>query len=146
MNKLLIGFGILLAVLLSFFLYAKNNILKNIDVNFKSIDIRNIRGLLPTIADIEVNFEVVNNSNFSFSLDGFKIKIYNDNTGEYLTENSVAQKLTITKGVSSHNVELVNNEVVGSITDFISGTTVYKMIISFKVLGVSTEFEQIVSL
>ena len=106
----------------------------------------NIRGVLDPLADIKVFFEVINTSRFNFTVRDLTVKIYNKNTSEFLTENRVKTTMYIPIGVSTHNVELLDNRIVGDINSFLNGETKYLAIISFRFLGVKIEFEQLIEL
>jgi hypothetical protein len=146
MKNILIILAGILAVLLIVFYYAKNNILNNVSGKFNSFTLTNISGILPTTTDIKINFDIINNSNFGFSVTGFKVKIYNNITGEFLTENSVLQELAIPRGVSTHDTILINNKIAGSLDDMLNSQSEYKAAISFNVFGFPVEFEQLINL
>ena len=146
MNKTLIYIGSVLAVFVIIFFYAKSNITRNINGKFLDFNLSNISGLFPTTADIDIKFNIINTSYFSFKITGFKVKIYDNETNEYLTENSVIQELDMPIGTTTHNVSLINNEVVGNLNDFLNGSKEYRAEISFKVLGVPVEFQQLINL
>ena len=143
MKTLLIILGLLVAVLLVAYLVIKNDIENNFSGTFNSFKISNIGGgLTNPKADITVDFNIQNNSSFDFTLKTFKVKIYDNTTKEFLTENIVKETLVIPKGSSTHQVTLLDNKIIGNLQTFLEAKTSYLAIVSFKIFGVRIEFEE----
>jgi len=143
MKTFLIILGLLVAVLLVAYLVIKKNVEDNISGTFNSFKISNIGGgLVNPKADITLSFNIQNDSNYSFKLNTFKVKIYDNTTGEFLTENIVKETLLIPKGSSTHEVTLLNNKIIGNLQTFLEAKASYLAIVTFKIYGVNIEFEQ----
>lgn len=140
--KILVIVGLVLAVLLTVVIFVRDNIKDNISGKLASFDLRNIRGILPTIADIEVKFDIINNSWFNFTVKDLKVRIFDSNSGAYLTENNVKKDMYLPKGTSRHEITLNDNNIASDLNEFIQGNAKYLAIVEFKVLGVRIEFEQ----
>ncbi len=147
MKKILVIISIIVSLLVILAVYVKNNIINNIGGKFNSFTISNISGILPTRADIDVNFDIINNSSFGFSVKSFKVKIYDFLTNEYITENRVIDELAIPIGVSTHDIKLLNNEIASNLNEFLAeGEKEYRAVVSFNVMWMNVEFEQLIKL
>jgi len=140
--KILVIVGLSLAVLLTLVIFIRDNIKDNISGSLVSFNLKNIRGILPTIADIEVNFDITNNSWFNFTIKDLKVRIFDSNSGTYLTENQVKKDMYLPKGLSRHEIILNDNNIASDLNEFLQGNAKYLAIVEFKVLGVRVEFEQ----
>lgn len=106
------------------------------------VNIKNIRGLLSPVVDVDLTFQITNNSWFKFAVNDFKADIYNSATNTFLTENMVLKRVEIPIGVSSHKVELLDNKIIGTAAEFLSGDVKLLAIISFRVLGIKIKIEE----
>lgn len=140
--KILIIVGLIIAVLLTVVIFVRDNIKDNISGKLVSFDLRNLRGILPTIADIEVKFDITNNSWFSFTIRDLKVRIFDSNTGAYLTENEVKTEMYLPIGISRHEITLKDNNIASDLNEFLQGNAKYLALVEFKVMGVRVEFEQ----
>ena len=140
--KILVVLGLIIAILTVIYLLIRDNVSKNISGEFTNFSLSNISGILDPKANINLVFEITNNSLFSFTLKELKVKIYNTITNEFLAENDVRTEIKIPKGISSHGIELLDNKIIGNVQDFFSGNTSYLAVISFKYFGVQIRFEQ----
>lgn len=140
--KILVIIGLILAIFTVGYLLLRNNIKNNLSGKIDNFGIKNVRGLLDPMADVEITFTVTNNTLFEFRLKEFKVKIYNTITKEFLTENQVNKELIIPKGNSTHLVDLKDNKIIGNIEDFLSGNASYLAVVSFRYFGANIQFEQ----
>ena len=146
MKKLIIIGSIFLGLMVVAILLVKANVETNLTGKITSVDIVNVRNLLDPIADVNLTFEITNNSWFSFAVNDFEANIYNKGTGTFLTQNTVLKRVEIPIGISNHEVELLDNKILGNAAEFLQGDTVYMMLIKFRVFGMKVQFEQIVKL
>lgn len=140
--KILVIVGLIIAVLLTVVIFVRDNIKDNISGKLVSFDLRNLRGFLPTIADIEVKFDITNSSWFSFTIRDLKVRIFDSNTGAYLTENEVKTEMYLPIGISRHEITLKDNNIASDLNEFLQGNAKYLALVEFKVMGVRVEFEQ----
>lgn len=147
MKNFLIIASLLVAILLLTFVLVRNNIKGSIDGFFNSFNIKNVRGtILEPIADIDVKFDIVNNSKYSFTLNELTVKIFNNENGDFLTENKVKTNVIVPIGKSEHSILLKDNKIIPNLKTFLEGTIKYKVEVSFKVWGLEIGFEEIIKL
>jgi len=140
-NKVFIFLGIL-SVLTVALIIVRQNIKDNLKGKLTSVSLRNLSGGLDAVADIELTFEITNNSWFKFAVNDFKADIYNVTSGRFITENVVKRRVEIPIGVSKQDVLLLNNKIVGLLSEFASGMPNLLAVIRFRVFGISIKIEQ----
>lgn len=135
-------FLVILSTLTVAALIVRQNIKDNIKGKLTSLSLRNLSGGLNAVADIELTFEITNNSWFKFAVNDFKADIYNVTSGRFITENVIKRRVEIPKGVSEQDVVLLNNKIVGLLSEFASGMPDLLAVIRFRVFGINIKIEQ----
>jgi len=147
MKKTILILGFILALSVIIILYMKNNIQKNISGSVIGFNVIKAYDLLAPKVDFSVVFKIINNSKFSFRISNFKVKVFDVISNTLLTENEVISTLEIPKGESQHNTELLGNEVLGNLSEFLnSNGKQLRIEISFKAFLVNVKFEQLITI
>lgn len=123
-----------------------DNVRRNLTGEFVTFGISNIKGILNPKADVDITFKIINNTFFAYRVKDFKVRIFNNQTGEYLSENLVKTDVRLPKGESEHKIDLKDVSIVGNLQDFLDGKTSYLAVVNFKVLGQTVLFEQLITL
>lgn len=135
-------FLVILSTLTVAFLIVRQNIKDNVKGKLTSVSLSNLSGGLDVVADIKLKFEITNKSWFKFAVNDFKADIYNVTSGRFITENVIKRRVEIPKGVSEQEVELLNNKLIGLISELTSGIPSLLAVIRFRVFGISIKIEQ----
>ena len=146
MSRGWIIFLIILTVLVISFTLLARDIKNNLTGEFLEFNLKNIKGVINPTADIDLKFKIINDTFLSYTVRDLKVKIYNEKTKEYLTENIVKGEVKIPKGDSEHTISLKDNSIIGNVNDFLEGKSTYLAVITFKILGQKILFEQLISL
>jgi len=147
MKKTLFIIGFIVALLVVILLYLKSNVQNNITGEVEKFSVIRFYDILAPKVDINVQFKVVNNSEISFNVSDFKIKIFDVDTNTFLTENVLVQTLHIPIGVSYHDTQLLGNEILGNASELLnsSGKTI-RVEVEFKAFLVDIKFEELITI
>lgn len=146
MGKKTYIFLTILALLVALAIYMKTNIQKNISGKVEGFSVIRVYDLLAPKVDLNVKFKVVNNSKFSFNVRNFKVRVFDVDTNQLLTENEVLQKIEIPIGESFHDTQLLGNEILGNLSDVLnsSGKSL-RVEINFNAFLVNVKFEELIT-
>ena len=122
-------------VIVLIFLY--NNIKQNVTGEIVSYDIntKNKEVIANTLIDVNIKFDVVNNSLFKFMAKNFYVTIKNLDSGKIITKSKKQDKVIIDYGSNLISLDLNDIKAIGVAESMIKGKNDYRIEIYLKVFG-----------